>query len=255
MRRRPIPKFRPDLERFEDKRLLSGVASPAPVSVATLEAGPTDTAPQPAGASSAPAGNQPVIPPHSGRGTAGIGFLGFRVTQKSYELIPPFQHVLVQGTKPIPGHVYNILYVALKNGTAQTFNASSGFTVRIPGFTGTHRVADKGFPILTGNQQWKPGQVIVFYIMGHQYYPMSPQVAAGFQFNLGGRSTTLVPGPSAIFLRLKYKPATFDRTLDWIVAFGQGSQLGLGPKYGMPVTTINTFVSAGTHRIDYGGHF
>ncbi len=254
MRRRPIVRFRPDLERFEDKRLLSAGAA-TPVDAATLGGGPAAPDLHRAGASAAHAGNRPVIPPHPGRGTAGIGFLGFRVTQKPYELVPPFQHVLVQRTKPIPGHVYNLLYVALRNGTNQTFNASSGFTVRIPGFTGTRRVVDKGFPILTGDQKWKPGQVIIFYILGKEYYPLSPQVAGGFQFNLGGRSTTLVPGPSAIFLRLKYKPATFDRTLDWIVAYGQGAQLGLGPKYGMPDTAINTFVSAGTHRIDYGGHF
>jgi hypothetical protein len=255
MRRRPIPKFRPDLERFEDKRLLSAVASTTPVGVATLKGGTASTALHPAAASGARDGSRPVTPPHPGRGTAGIGFLGFRVTQKPYPLVPPFPHVLVQATKPIPGQVYNVLYVALRNGTNQTFNASSGFTVRIPGFTGTHRVADKGFPILTGDQQWKPGQVMVFYILGKEYYPMSPQVAAGFQFNLGGRSTTLIPGPSAIFLRLTYNPATFDRTLDWIVAYGQGAQLGTGPKFGMPDTAINTFVSAGTHRIDYGGHF
>jgi hypothetical protein len=193
--------------------------------------------------------------PHHGRGTAGVGFLGYRVTQLPYILLPPFQQVLVQKAQPVPGKVYNILYVALKNGTNQTFTASSGFTVRIPGFTGTRRVAGNAFPILTGDQTWKPQQVIVFYIIGHQYYPLSPQVAAGFQFNLGGRSTTLVPGPSGIALRIKYNPATFARTLDWIVAFGQGAQLGTGPKYGLPDTAINQFVSAGTHRIDYGGHF
>jgi hypothetical protein len=253
MRRRPIVRFRPDLERFEDKQLLSAGASKPPA--ARLESGPANMALHPAGTSSAPGGSQPVIPHQPGRGTAGVGFLGFRVTQKTYPLVPPFQQVLVQRTKPIPGQVYNILYVTLKNGTAQTFNASSGFTVRIPGFTGTRRVVDKGFPILTGDQQWKPQQVIVFYIIGKQYYPLSPQVAGGFQFNLGGRSTTLVPGPSAIALRIKYNPATFVKTLDWIVAYGQGAQLGQGPKFGMPDTAINEFVSAGTHRIDYGGHF
>jgi hypothetical protein len=193
--------------------------------------------------------------PHHGRGTAGIGFLGFRVTQRPYPLIPPFQQVLVQKAQPVPGQVYNVLYIALRNGTNQTFDASSGFTVRIPGFTGTRRVAQNGFPILTGDQTWKPQQVLVFYILGKQYYPLSPQVAAGFQFNLGGRSTTLIPGPSAIALRITYNPATFARTLNWIVAYGQGAQLGTGPKFGMPDTAINSFVSAGTHRIDYGGHF
>ena len=36
--------------------------------------------------------------------------------------------------------------------SAQTFNASSGLMV---GLTGGHQA----FPILTGNEQWKPGQV------------------------------------------------------------------------------------------------
>jgi hypothetical protein len=135
------------------------------------------------------------------------------------------------------------------NGTAQTFDASSGFTVRL-----TNQGRIPGFPILTGNQQWKPGQVFVLYVLTKKYYPVS-FVAGGFQVNLGGRSSTLVPGPSGIFLRLKYDPATFARTLDWIVAYGQGAQLGQGPKFGLPDTAINTIVSARTQRIDYAGHF
>lgn len=249
MRPRPGSRFRPGVERFEERQLLSAGAL-----------GPRAAHHKPASRSLAAAPVRVPSPPieslpHHGRGTAGIGYLGFRVTQKPYKLIPPFKQVLVQKAQPVPGKVYNILYVALKNGTNQTFDASSGFTVRIPGFTGTHRVTQKGFPILTGDQTWKPQEVIVFYIIGRDYYPLSPQVAGGFQFNLGGRSTTLVPGPSAIALRIKYNPANFARTLNWIVAFGQGAQLGQGPKFGMPDTAINEFVSAGTHRIDYGGHF
>ena len=185
-----------------------------------------------------------------------VGYLAYRVTQHTYlPLNPPLQHVLVQKTQPVPGKTYNLLYVLLKNGTAQTFDASSGFTARIPGTSGIGPASKTAFPILTGNQQWKPGQTIVFYILSKKYYPLSPQVAASFQFDLGGRSSTLVAGPSAIFLRLKYNPATFDKTLDWIVTQGQGAQLGLGIKYGMPDTAVNQFVSARTLRIDYGGHF
>ncbi len=40
-----------------------------------------------------------------------------------------------------------------------------------------------GFPILTGNEQWKPGQILVFYVLTKKYYPVS-EVAGGFQFNL-----------------------------------------------------------------------
>lgn len=234
-------RFRPDLERFEERQLLS--ASPLTTQVAS----PRDR-------SSAAA---PTSSDQRRHGTAGIGYLGYRVTQKQYLLAPALieHQVLVQKVQPVPGKTYNILSVVVKNNTYQTFTASDDLTVRIPGFTGTHRVQGNAFPILTGNEVWKPEQVIVFYIMGHQYYPLSPQVAAGFQFDLGGRSTTLVPGPSAIALRIKYNPATFARTLDWLVCYGQGAQTGHGPAYGIPDTEINNIISAGADRIDYGGHF
>jgi hypothetical protein len=165
-------------------------------------------------------------------------------------LNPPFQQVLVQGTKPVPGQVYNVCDVTVKNGTSVTFTASDGFTVRL---TNQPR-SFAGFPILTGNEEWKPGQVLVFYVLTKKYYPVS-FVAGGFQFDLGGRSSTAIPGPSGIFLRLKYNPATFARTLDWIVAYGQGNQLGQGSKFGLPNTSINEIVDARTHRSDFAGHF
>jgi hypothetical protein len=190
----------------------------------------------------APSTQHPPVAP-------GGGYLAFRVTQVPYKLVPPFQQVLVQSAQPVPGQVYNVNYVALKNGTAKTFDASSGFTVRLTNQTRSH-----AYPILTGSQQWKPQQVIVFYVLTKKYYPVS-FVPGGFLFNLGGRSSTLVPGPSGIFLRLKYNPATFARTLDWIVAFGPGAQGGKGPRSGLPDTAINEFVSAKTRRMDFGGHF
>jgi hypothetical protein len=228
MRNRTVRVLRPVAERLEEKQLLS--ARPSAIHVERSAASSAELA-RPSATS------------------ANSGFLAFRVTIKPYKLVPPFEQVLVQARQPVPGQVYNVNYVALMNGTAQTFDASSGFTVRL-----TNQAGARGFPILTGTEQWKPGQVIVFYVLTKKYYPVS-FVAGGFQFNLGGRSSTLVPGPSGIFLRLKYNPATFARTLDWIVAFGQGAQLGLGPKFGIPDTAINTFVSAKTHRIDFGGHF
>jgi hypothetical protein len=216
-------KARLALERFEERLLLSaGILPRAPADAAQITH---------------------HRPPES------HGYLAFRVTQKSYELVPPFQQVLDQSTQPVPGQVYNVLYVALNNQTARTFDASSGFTVRLNNQAKSH-----AFPILTGTEQWKPQQVIVFYVLTKKYYAVS-FVPGGFQFDLGGRSSTLVPGPSGIFLRLRYNPATFARTLDAIVAFGAGAQGGLGPKFGMPDTAINAFVNAKTHRIDYGGHF
>jgi hypothetical protein len=253
MRRRRNAAFHPDVERFEPRQLLSAGASAAHI------------VPQGGGAGAA------VVPPLPPIGTRGLGpngnpvdsslpnqFLAYRITNPQVHpvnLIPPFQHVLVQRIQPVPGRVYNLLFVVVKNGTGQTFTAANNFQVRLPGFTGTHRVVDHAFPVLTGNQVWKPNTWIVFYAMSKKYYPLSPQVSAGFQLNTGGRSSTLVPGPSGIFLRLTYNPATFGRTLDWIVAFGQGAQLGAGPKLGLPDTAINILVSANTERQDFAGHF
>ena len=65
----------------------------------------------------------------------------------------------------------------------------------------------------------------MFYVLTKKYYPV-PEVSGGFQFDLGGATSTLVPGPSGIFLRVKYDPATFAKTLNWIVAYGPGNQGG-----------------------------
>jgi hypothetical protein len=140
--------------------------------------------------------------------------------------------------------------VTVKNGTSQTFTASNDFTVRL---TNQPR-SFGGFPILTGNEQWKPGQILVFYVLTKKYYPVS-FVSGGFQFDLGGRSSTGIPGPSGIFLRLTYNPATFARALNWIVAFGQGNQTGQGAQLGLPNTSINQIVDARTQRSDFAGHF
>ena len=238
MRHRPIVKFRPDLEQCEEKQLLSAGGLTAHAHAHTAAAQKAATG--------------------SRGGTAGAGFIAYRITNptdRPVHLIPPFQQVLVQRTQPVPGQVYNVLQIAVKNGTAKTFTAADGLTVRVPGFTGTRRVTGNALPVLTGDQVWKPKTWIVFYVLSKKYYPMSPQVAAGFQLQAGGRSSTLVPGPSGIFLRLKYDPATFASTLNWIVAYGQGAQLGPGAKIGMPDTAINVLVSAGSTRIDFGGHF
>jgi hypothetical protein len=110
-------------------------------------------------------------------------------------------------------------------------------------------------PILTGSQQWKPGQRIVFYVLTKEYYPLPSEVHSGFEFDLGGARSVAIPGPSAIALRIKYDPATFSRTLDSIVAFGQGNQGGVGAYYGLPNTAINEFLFAQTNRSDFAGYF
>ena len=144
------------------------------------------------------------------------------------------------------GQVYNVLQVAVKNGTAQTFTANNDFRVKLPG--------GQSFPVLTGTEQWKPKQILVFYVLTKKYYPLSP-VSGGFILDLGGATSTLIPGPSGIFLRVKYNPVTFAKTLDWIVAYGPGNEGGAGAKYGLPNTSIYEFVAASTNRIDFGGRF
>ncbi len=149
--------------------------------------------------------------------TKPTAFIGYRITNPTkhpVSLHPPFQQVMVQSIPPVPGQVYNLLSIAVKNGTSQTFTASNNFVVRLPG--------GKTFPVLTGSEVWKPRTWIVFYAFTKEYYPLR-QIPGGFEFDFGGRITTLVPGPSAIFLRLKYNPATFVRTLNWIIAYGQGA--------------------------------
>jgi hypothetical protein len=262
VRRRPVTTFRPALERFEAKQLLSAVSltthalkskhrSSAPALHSANPSNVHKTAAHIASNHASPAlanrRRQPNTP-------GAFGYLAFRVTktpfQTPYKLVPPFQQVIVQGRKPVPGQVYNVTYVTVKNGTSQTFTSSNGFAVRM---TNQPR-SFAGFPILTGDQQWKPGQILVFYVLTKKYYPVS-FVAGGFQFNLGGRSSTAVPGPAGIFLRLKYNPATFARTLNWIVAFGPGNEGGQGAQFGLPNTAINQIVDARTQRPDFAGHF
>jgi hypothetical protein len=250
VRRRPILKFRPGLDQFEARQLLSA-ASPT-TGVADTKDGSRHPALHSAASHSAATQSTGR---HRQPGTPGaFGYLTFRVTntpfQTPYKLVPPFQQVLVQKAQPVPGQVYNVAFVSVKNGTGQTFTSSNGFTVRM---TNQPR-SFGGFPILTGNEQWKPGQVLVFYVLTKKYYPVS-FVSGGFQFDTGGRSSTGVPGPAGIFLRLKYNPAKFASTLNWIVAFGPGNESGQGAKFGLPNTSINQLVDARTRRMDFAGHF
>ena len=247
MRRQRLPRFRPDLERLEAKQLLS--ASPLTPHVAHIEA---DSKPPALHSAVRLEGHRAAAELARKRTALPTRFLAFRITNTSSPLTvnlkPPFQQVLVQSRPPVPGQVYNVLQIAVKNGTSQTFTASNGFTVRL-----TSQLKADAFPILTGDEQWKPDQWIVFYALSKEYYPVSP-VAGGFQLDLGGASSTLVPGPSGIFLRLKYDPDTFAKTLDWIVAYGPARREARA-KVGLPDTAINEIVAASTHRIDFGGHF
>ncbi len=207
MPRRERSRYRPALERFEAKQLLSAFGPTAhAIDVAPIPASPT---------------GEPLA----------TRFNLMRITNPTpfnAQLNPPFQQVLVQPGPPPAGKLINVFFMTVRNSTAQTFDASSGFTV---GLTGGHNA----FPILTGNEQWKPGQVIVFYALTTKYYPVQPAVSAGFVFNFNGSPGIAIPGPSGVFQRVRYNPATFPAVLDYIVTHGPGSK---GHLLGLPDTSI-----------------
>ena len=84
---------------------------------------------------------------------------------------------------------------------------------------------------------------------------LSNQVTGGFQFKLGGAVSTAIPGPSGIFLRIKYNPATINKILDYVVTKGPGAEGGKGIFTGIADTAIYAFVSATEKRNDFGGYF
>jgi hypothetical protein len=168
----------------------------------------------------------------------------FRITNPTpfnTRLVPPFDQVAVQSRPPVPGQVYNVLFVSVRNQTRRTFDASSGFAVRLTNQTRAH-----SYPILTGTEQWAPNEVKVFYVLTKQYYPLRPITSAGFRFKLGDDSGIAIPGPSGIFLRVRYNPDTFPRVLDRIVAFGPGAK---GRELGLPDTALWAFGAPATAGI------
>ena len=244
---RPIKMFRPGLERLEAKRPLSGGLSTAS----------HDQAVQGAQAVNVPLTTTHTIPPvvtNAGTRLPNFGYLVYRITNPTASPVnrlgTPFGHVFVQSNPPVPGQMYNILQIAVKNATNQTFDATSNFNVQFPG-------NPRNYPILTGTEQWKPGQEYIFYVLSKQYYPLPSQVHSGFIFILGGARSIGIPGPSGIFLRVKYDPATFAQTLDRIVTHGPGAQGGRGIPFGLPDTAIYAFVASNTkpRRLDYSGYF
>jgi hypothetical protein len=117
LHRRPITKFGCSLERLEDKHLLGAGALATRIAAIKAERQASAIC---------------TINPTTG---LPVGFLGFRVTnpsiQVNYKLEPPFQQVLVQPEQPVAGQTYNLLQIAVRNGTGQTFTASNGVTVRL----------------------------------------------------------------------------------------------------------------------------
>ncbi|WP_165074376.1 hypothetical protein [Paludisphaera rhizosphaerae] len=230
---RPNARYLPSVEPLERKQLPSGLATHA--------AGNRHRAAAETQSNASPAvDSKPTV-----------GYLVYRITNPDrYNSVvkPPFQQVMVQRDQPVAGQQYNILSILVRNGTAKTFTAADNLQVKLS-------QQNYDTPVLTGDQQWKPGQWIVFYVLTKKYYPVPSQVKSGFLFNLEGARSVAVPGPSGIFQRITYDPDKFAKMLDWITAYGPGSQGGAGYKYGLPVTNVNEIVSAKTNRMDFGGYF
>ena len=246
---RRIWKFRPGLERLEEKRPLSAGATTAALASPVAGSKPTTSDPAPKGQVAQQ--QSPTVSASAVEKKPDFGFLVYRITNPNKyndKLTPPFGQVLVQTQQPVPGQTYNVLQIAVRNGTAQTFNASSNFEVRFPGDPTT-------FPILTGNETWAPGEDFIFYVLTKKYYPLPSQVHSGFEFSLDGARSVGIPGPSGIYLRVKYDPTTFPSLLDWIVTKGPGAQGGKGIKFGLPDTAIYEFLSSKTNRNDFSGYF
>ena len=205
MSRSSPSKFRPVLETIESRMLPSG--SPAVL----------------AAVGSATSGGSSMTPSSSRKLTI------FRITNPtptSAILIPPLDTVRVQQVVPKVGGTYNITFVTMRNGTDRTYTAADNLSVTTTG-------NPQNFPILTGNQTWAPNQVMIFYILTKKYYPFSPQYNAGFVFKIEGSKGLAIPGPSGIFLRIKYDPATIDKILNYAAIDGPKTKgnlhlLGIG---------------------------
>jgi hypothetical protein len=258
MNAREKPRWLPTLERLEAKRLLSGdgAAASARESLDPAAQRQAEIRAERHAAAEARAATRQTHR-QAGESTSTLahkplhGFLLYRITNPNIHnnhFSGTFGQVLVQKAQPVAGQKYNILFVTIRNGTAQTFDAGSNFQVKFPG-------QREPTQILKGDDLWKPGQWYTFYVLTKKYYALPNPVSSGFQFNLDGAFSVAIPGPSGIFNGITYDPATFPRTLNRIVEFGNGNQGGKGIKFGLPNTSINEFVSAKTRRSDFGGYF
>ena len=140
-------------------------------------------------------------------------------TPVNTRIIPPLQQVAVQDRQPVPGQSYNVVFITLRNSTGRTFDASDGFEARITG-----QGPGESVPVLSGTEDWKPGEVLVFYFLTKDYYPLRPIQSAGFEFNFVNPRVVAIPGPSGFFQRITYIPETFPQVLDTIVTTGPGSK-------------------------------
>lgn len=210
MREREPVRYRPGLEPLEAKRLPSGGPPAAPLAGRAAQRADGGAIHQP---------RAPVRDLTVSRIT--------NPTPVNARLIPPFRQVRVQANEPVPGREYNVLYITLRNSTRRTFTAADQLAVRL-----TVQGPSHAYPLLRGDETWRPGEVFVLYVLTKQDYInlLRPTRSAGFSFNFADPRTVAIPGPSGFFRRIRYNPETFPRVLDTIVKTnpeGRGHHLGL----------------------------
>lgn len=258
MRKRSVQRMRPGIERLEARQTLN--AGPSTNPLAMLGSAPRAAALQqfeelrrlregrialanqrrldqvraalPAQTAAGPTANAAFQ--HQPRASV-HGFTIDRITNPtpvSAIFNPPFQFVRVQTRDPIPGQSYNAIYISVRNRTHRTFTAADGMTVKV-----TTQGPGHNYPILTGDQVWKPGQTFVFYFLTKKYYTsaLNPPASAGFAFNFTEPRVVAIPGPSGIFQRIVYNPETFPNVLQSIVIGGPGAK---GHRLGLPDTDL-----------------
>jgi hypothetical protein len=222
MRERQTVRYRPRLEPLEAKQLPSAGVSSAPLAGrSALQAR------RAAALASAGAIHQPRAPVR--------GITISRITNPTpvnARLVPPFRQVRVQTNPPVPGQVYNVLYISMRNSTSRTFTAADGLAVKL-----TVQRPSHAYPILQGDEQWRPGEIFVFYVLTKQDYIslMTPSRSAGFSFNFTDPRTVAIPGPSGFYRRIRYNPETFSRVLDKVV---RNNPEGRGHHLGLPDTSL-----------------
>jgi hypothetical protein len=126
----------------------------------------------------------------------------------SGSLVPPFAQVQANAFAPVPGAVYNVFSLTVRNGTSRTFAAGSGFSVAVSGQGGA-----QAFP--QGNGTWQPGQVMVFYAFTNARFPTN------FTFNLNG---SIQQVPANLNLGIQYQPSSFPSVLNSIAAQSVGGR-------------------------------
>ena len=126
-------------------------------------------------------------------------------------LVPPFGQYLAASSRPVPGAVYNLSFLTVRNGTSRAFDWRSGFSVDIVGQGGFQPFLPKGY-------LWNPGGVIVFYTLTADRFPGS------FTFDFNG---SIQERPNNIDYNIQYSPTTFPGTLDAIAARSLGAHYRL----------------------------